>query len=322
MAVGPWTKVDPRRSPLKPKIARHPPHHGQFSDFVARFPYSSEGPCSGLVIAAGGFFALMSAMDFVSRLESRLGRFAIPGLVQLLAGLQLLTLVLIYLSNDEGREAFIRFLELDPERFLRGEVWRAFSHIFLLRAFSPLWALIGAMFLMWLGRGLDEAWGAFRVNLYVIGGLIALTAGALLFGYSGGGLWLFQTLLFAFAVFYPNEEIMLFFVIPIKVKWLAILGAATLAFAVLGSPALFWQALFANLNFLVAFGPAFLKHSAQRAKVMERRNRFESAQAPANSFFHQCRVCKKTELDDATLEFRVTDDGEEICQLCRAKQEN
>ncbi len=258
-------------------------------------------------------------MDIFSRLESRLGRFAIPGLVQLVAVLQLLTLVLIYMSNDAGREAFIRFLELDPERLMNGEVWRAVSHIFLPRTMSPLWALIGAFFLMWLGRGLDEAWGPFRVNLYVMGGIVSLTAGALIFGYVGGGFWFFQTLLFAFAIFYPNEEIMLFFVIPIKVKWLAIIGAATLAFIVLGTPAMFWQALFANLNFLVAFGPAFLKHSAQRAKIMERRSRFEAAQLPDNTFFHQCHVCKKTDLDDPALEFRVTDEGEEICSACRER---
>ncbi len=256
-------------------------------------------------------------MDIVSRLESRFGRFAIPGLVQVVAVLQLLTLMLVYMSNQEARETFLRFLELDPARLLRGEVWRVFSHIFIPRSFSPLWAIIGAIFLMWIGRGLDSVWGPFRVNLYVLGGILSLTIGALIFGYSGGGLWLFQTLLFAFAVFYPNEEIMLFFVIPIKVKWLAWLGAAGLAFIVLGDPSNFWQILFANLNFLAAFGPVFLKQSAQRAKALERRSRFEAAQLPQGAFFHQCHVCKKTELDDPSLEFRVTADGDEICGACR-----
>jgi hypothetical protein len=175
------------------------------------------------------------------------------------------------------------------------------------------------MFLMWIGRGLDEAWGAFRVNLYVVGGILSLTLGALIFGYVGGGLFLFQTLLFAFAVFYPNEEIMLFFVIPVKVKWLAIMGAALLGFSVMGQPELFWQVLFANLNFLVAFGPAFVRQSAQRAKVMERKSRFEAASPSAGDFFHQCHVCGKTEVDDKTLEFRVLESGDEICNVCREK---
>jgi len=259
-------------------------------------------------------------MDLVTRLESRFGRFAIPGLVQIVAVMQLLTLVLIYISNPEAQVAFKGFLELKPERLMQGEVWRIFSHIFLPRTLSPLWALIGAMFLMWVGRGLEESWGAFRVNLYVISGVISMTIGALLFGYSGGGIWLFQTLLFAFAIFYPNEQIMLFFVIPIKVKWLAFIGAAMIVLTVLGSPAMFWQVLFANLNFLVAFGPALIKQGANRAKLMERRNQFAAANASDAGFFHQCCICKKTEVDDRNLEFRVRADGEEICDPCREAQ--
>ena len=259
-------------------------------------------------------------MDLVSRLEARLGRFAIPGLVQILAYLQMVTLLLLIVSSPEAREAFIGFLELDPDRLLHGEVWRVVSHVFLPRTFHLFWAIIGALFLMWIGRRLDEAWGAFRVNLYVIGGIVSLTVGALVFGYVGGGLLLFQSLLFAFAMFYPNDEIMLFFVIPIKVKWLAWIGAALLAFAVLEKPGMFWQVLCANLNYLAAFGPAILKNSANRMKVMERRSRFEAAQLPGDTFFHQCEVCKKTDLDDPALEFRVAADGGEICHLCREKQ--
>jgi hypothetical protein len=251
-------------------------------------------------------------MDVVSRLEARFGRFAVPGLVQVLAVLQLITLGLFLMSSPEAQKSFEGFLELDPERVMRGEVWRVVS-------LSLIWALIGAMFLMWMGRGLDEAWGAFRVNLYVLGGILSLTVGALLFGYVGGGLLLFQTLLFAFAVFYPNEEIMLFFVIPVKIKWLALIGAALLGFSVLGQPAIFWQVVFANLNFVVAFGAAFVRQSAQRAKVMERKSRFESGRPAEGSFFHQCHVCGKTELDDKTLEFRVLESGDEICSECRGK---
>lgn len=259
-------------------------------------------------------------MDLVTRFERRFGRFALPGIVQTVAVMQFLTLVLIHISNPEAQVAFTSLLELDPDRLLRGEVWRIFSHIFLPRTLSPIWAIIALFFMFFIGRGLDEAWGSFRVNLYIIGGALSLTLGALLFGYSGGGIWLFQTLLFAFAVFYPNQEITLFFVIPIKIKWLAIFGGVLIGLTILGTPSMFWQVLFANLNFLIAFGPAFIKQSAERAKIMERRNQFASAQGADGSFFHQCCVCKKTEIDDPKLEFRVRADDEEICDQCRESQ--
>lgn len=258
-------------------------------------------------------------MDLVSKLESRVGRFAFPGMVQALAILQLVTFALVVLLPRTSAMQFQSFLELDPDLLKSGQVWRAFTHVLLPQTLSPLLVLISTMFTLWIGRGLDQVWGPFRVNLYVIGGILSLTVGALLFGYSGGAVWLFQTLLFAFAVFYPNEEILLFFVIPIKIKWLALIGAAATAFAVMGKPFLLPEVMFANLNFLVAFGPAALRHGAQRAKVMERRGRFEAAQQADDTFFHQCSVCGKTELDDPKLEFRVNAQGEEICQVCRLK---
>ncbi|MCB1225046.1 MAG: hypothetical protein KDK99_04470 [Verrucomicrobiales bacterium] len=253
----------------------------------------------------------------ISRLEARWGRFAIPGLVQILAWMQFLTLILIYVSSPEAQITFIRFLQLDPDKLMHGEVWRIFSHLFIPRTFSPLLALIGTLFLVFIGRGLDEAWGPFRVNLYVLGGALCLTAGALLTGFQGGGLWLLESLLFAFAMFYPDREILLFFVIPMRIRWVAILSAITLIFYAAGEPDLRWPFLFGNLNFLIAFGPAILHSTRQRAQVMERRARFQSAQQPSDTFFHQCAQCGRTEVDDPSLEFRVTDSGDEICDRCR-----
>jgi hypothetical protein len=258
-------------------------------------------------------------MDLLTRLERRFGRFAIPGLVQAVAVLQLLTLGLLYMSRPEAREALARFLDLDAAGILRGEVWRVVSHLFLPRSMSPLWALIGAMLLMWFGRGLDEGWGAFRVNLYVLGGVLALAAGALIFGYSGGGLWFYQSLLLAFAVTYPNEEIMVAFIIPVKVKWLAVFAAAGTLLVILAQPSAFWQALFAHLNFIVAFGPGGVRYAVGRARTAERRARFQETADAA--FFHQCSVCRRTEVEAPQLDFRVTEDGDEICNECRSAKE-
>lgn len=256
-------------------------------------------------------------MPLISTLESRFGRFAVRGLIQIIAGFQLLTLLLFYLSG----EVFLDYLRLRPDRVLSGEVWRLVSWIFVPESRTLIWGLIGAWFMMWIGRGLEEAWGAFRVNVYVIGGIAAMTAGALIFGYTGSGFWLFQTLLFAFAVFYPNEEILLFFILPVKIKWVAMLSAAMMFFVFIGDAGQRWPIVFANLNFVIAFLPAFIKHGAQRARVMERRQRFEAASTPQDAFLHKCSTCGKTELDDPGLEFRVSESGDEYCHVCRLKRD-
>lgn len=259
-------------------------------------------------------------MPLLSKLESKFGRFAIPGLVQVIALFQVLVLVMVYFMSEEGRWAYLGFLELNPALVMKGEVWRLITHVFIPRQFSLIWALFGTMIMMWIGRSLDEAWGAFRVNLYIFGWMFVVTLGALLFHWPATSLYLYQTLLFAFATLFPNEEISLYFILPIKMKWVAFLTAGLTAFAVMREPATLLQVLAAHLNYLVAFGPGFLSERARMAKVISRRSQFESAQTSGAAFFHQCSVCKKTEIDNPQLDFRVQDSGDEICSDCRAKK--
>ena len=256
-------------------------------------------------------------MRILDKLESYLGRFAIPGLVQFVAGLQLLTFVISMMLPLEARMHYQDFLRLDGARILHGEVWRLVTYIFVPGSDSVLFALFGAMFLMWLGRGLEQAWGPFRLNLYFIGGMLSVAIGSLICGFDESSLYLFQSLLLAFAVIYPNEEILLFMILPVKIKWIAWLDVAMMALAVLSAPVAIIPIFFSHLNFLIDFAPGFVRERMHLAKVAERRSRFDQMTSSGNPFFHQCTVCKKTEVDNPTLEFRVNDDGDEICSDCR-----
>lgn len=259
-------------------------------------------------------------MPLISKLESKFGRFAIPSLVQTIAIFQLLVLMIVTLMSREGAAAYLQFLKLDPDRVMHGEVWRLVTHVFIPGNFSLVWALIGTMFMMWIGRSLDGAWGAFRVNLYIFGWMLAVTLGALFLGWPAPGMFLYQTLLFAFATLFPNEEIYLYFILPVKMKWVAALTAGMTALMVMREPLMFLPVLLWHLNYFIAFGPGFVSERARMAQVASRRSRFESSKAPEGSFFHQCSVCKKTELDDPHLDFRVLDSGDEICSACRAQR--
>lgn len=261
-------------------------------------------------------------MPSLDKLESRFGRFAIPGLVQFIAGLQLLTFIIFTLLQPEGKAAYLEFLLLDTASVLRGQVWRLFTYIFIPGTDNFVFAIIGTMFLMWLGRGLEAAWGAFRLTLYFVGGMLSVAIGSLIFGYTATGMFLFQSLLLAFAMIYPNEEIFLFFVIPVKIKWIAWLDVALTVLLVMGAPSAIWPVLCAHLNFLITFGPGFVQQRRHMAKVTQKRAAFESSDGSGAAFFHQCTVCKKTEIDDPRLDFRVNAEGNEICADCRAKAQN
>lgn len=259
-------------------------------------------------------------MSLIPSLELKYGRFAIPGLVQIIALFQLLVLFMVMVMSPEAAAAYLQFLDLNPDRLLQGEVWRLFTHVFIPGRISIIMALIGTLFMMWIGRSLDEAWGAFRVNLYIFGWMLVATIGALVFGWPAPSLFLYQTLLFAFATLFPDEEILLYFILPVKMKWVAWIAAGMTGFFVMRDPSMLLPVLAAHLNYIVVFGPGFVNESARRAQVAARRGRFESAKLPEGTFFHQCSVCKKTELDDAKLDFRVLDSGDEICSVCRAKR--
>ena len=286
-------------------------------------------------------------MSLINTLENKFGRHAIPGLVNLIAGCQVAVWILL-----RFQPGFQDWLALNKTMILHGEVWRLVTFVFLPGHSNPIWMLVSVMLLLMIGRTLEQAWGPFRVNLYILGGIVFSAAGVLLqqqlaidgllrnAGMEGGldpevieqlrgtadvgamcSLWFGMSIFFAFACVVPNYEILLFMILPLKVKYIAMLGGAKLLLDFISAGPLRVPMFFSLLNFFIACAPICWKNFTQRTKVASRRARFESAQRPAGEFFHQCALCRKTELDDPHLEFRVTSDGEEYCSVCNPKKQ-
>jgi hypothetical protein len=144
--------------------------------------------------------------------------------------------------------------------------------------------------------------------------MVGVTIAAFFFG--GGGLFAFLlnlSLFFAFATLYPDIQIYVLFVLPLKVKWLAFLSLAPLMLElVLGSLATKAAILVSFLNYFVFFAPTALTNLQSRAETGTRRRKFES-KSSGDETLHRCAVCKRTEKDNPDLEFRVAGDGEEYC---------
>ena len=164
-------------------------------------------------------------MSWLDKLEKRLGFLAIPGLIRFIIGFTVLVYLLVYLNRG-----FESFLTLDPARIMKGEIWRLVTYIFVPQTFSPLWLLLALWFLWFIGEGLERAWGAFRLTLYFLVGMIGTTAAAFFFGANFSNGMLIVSLFFAFARFYPEEIIYILFILPMKIKWLAWIMGAFLLF--------------------------------------------------------------------------------------------
>jgi len=255
-------------------------------------------------------------MSLINSLETKLGRFAIPGLVNVLAGFQVVVWVMLLLQPE-----FFQFLLLDRNSVLSGEVWRLVTWAFIPSTASPIWLFLMVWVMVMIGGALEQAWGAFRVNLYMFGGMASVVIGAMIFGYNPVGVTLYTTLFFAFAMLYPNQELLVFFILPVKVKYLGMISGALLLLEFIRAPMDGRLAIaFSVANFFVAFGPSVIKGMSHRAEVSQRRAKFESAKVADGAHFHQCKSCGKTDVSDPKLEFRVAGDDEEYCVNCLAKK--
>jgi hypothetical protein len=255
-------------------------------------------------------------MKWIDRAEARFGHLAIPGLLRWVA----LVNVLVFIAHKLYAPTFA-LLDLHAGLVLRGEVWRLVTYIFIPEICSmiplPDWfnAAVFVMFMWWVGDGLDTAWGPFRTNLFYLLGMVGTTIAAFFFGAALSNIVLNTSVFFAFARFYGDQIIYLFFILPVKVKWAAGFAAAGLLLNFVPQGLEAQSALAAALaNYLVFFGPQILGDARQRHDVAARRRRFESAKsAGAHEALHRCEVCGRTELSEPHLDFRVARNGNEYC---------
>ena len=252
-------------------------------------------------------------MHWIDRAETKFGHLAIPGLLRYVAGFNALCFVLLKLNPH-----FFEFLYLNPDLVLQGQVWRLVTYIFIpsLGGFFPDWlgAAMYILYFIWIGDGLEQAMGAFRLTLFYLFGMIGTTIAAFLANSDPSGFLLNTSLLFAFARFYPDTTIYIFFVLPVKVKWMAWVSAALVVLGFIGGTWAYRAAVVAALsNFLLFFGRDIVQEAQHRRDVSGRRQRFEKAVQSDDEAMHRCAVCGRTELVAPDLEFRVARDGEEYC---------
>ena len=256
-------------------------------------------------------------MRWLDTLERRFGFLGIPGLVRIVVAFSALIFLLVRLNPD-----FISALDLNPERVRHGEIWRLVTYIFIPQTFSFLWIIFVLWFLWFIGEGLERAWGPFRLTLYFLVGMIGTTAAALFFGSNFSNTMLIASLFYAFARFYPDEVIYVFFILPVKIKWVAWVSAAFLLLGFFVNSNSYRMATVAALgNYLIFFGPEIVYEVRHRHEVSSRRRRFEVQSRSETEPLHKCAVCGATELSDPNLDFRVARDGEEYCVAHLPKME-
>ena len=172
-------------------------------------------------------------MNWISRLERKYGRFCIPNLISIIVGGQILVYAIELFVNQ-----FISvYLGLSRSLLLMGQVWRLITFVFIpFSGGGPLSVILGIYFTWFIGTALEKEWGDFRFNLYFLLGMIGTVLGCLVTGIPADTYCLSLSLLLAFAMLYPEVQVLLFFVFPVTEMASRTMPVSTLP--LLRSPAL------------------------------------------------------------------------------------
>lgn len=271
-------------------------------------------------------------MNWLNKLEHKIGRYAVPNLIVWLIGAYMAGFVL-YMAAP----GVLGYLVLSPYHILHGQVWRLVTWVFMPTQTNLLFLLIMAMFYYQLGMSLEQTWGSFRFNVYIFGGMIFTVIGAFLLyfifiltgaadlpqissaiAWSTSTNYINMSIFLAFAVMYPQMQVMLYFIIPIKMKWMAIVYLVITLYDFIVSGWAGRIAIFMSLLNFIIFFLSTRNLSRYTPHEIHRRQRFRSQmrepQWGNGVSKHKCAICGRTELDDPNLEFR-------FCSKCEGNYE-
>ncbi len=255
-------------------------------------------------------------MNWLDRLEKRFGRFAIKNLMTYIVAINALVFLLETIITGG---TLTNFLILDPSLVLKGEVWRLVTFIFIPPSSSMIWIIFVLYFYYIIGNGLEQEWGSFKFNLFYFFGIIGTAAATFItlgFGEIGYGTatYINLSLFLAFARIYPDYEVLLFFILPVKMKYLAWLNWFFFGYTILtASLPLKIAAAAAILNYFIFFGKDILRRTKSTRNSYYNRRKFK-VDLPKRTSIHKCTVCGITENDDPMMEFRY-------CSKCQGHYE-
>ncbi len=262
--------------------------------------------------------------NWLDKMERRFGRYAIRNLTMyLLAGYAIGYLLSFTMPQ------LLTYFTLEPALILKGQVWRLLSWVIIPPNDNIIFVIFMMLLYYSLGNTLESYWGAFRYNVYIFSGILFTVIGAFIVNGLIGGItgfgslystyYINMSIFLACASIMPDYQLLLYGIIRIKMKWLAILDVVLLAVdAVQGGLIIRIVIIASLLNFIIFFfcNRNLRGHSPKQAA---RRKKFQKQiSRPQNQYVggakHRCAVCGRTELDNPTLEFRY-------CSKCNGNYE-
>lgn len=258
---------------------------------------------------------------FLSRFCYNHPNFAIPNLMKYIV----IGNVIVWLLDMISGGLASYWLAFAPGAIFRGQVWRLVTFVFVPLFSDLLYLALSLLLYYFLGNQLERAWGSTRFTVYyLLGVLLTVLCGLALwftpFRWHLGVVnmhYVNLSLFLAFASLYPDMQFRIYFIIPIRGKWLALVYAAMVVidvvrYALAGQYVLAAVPVISLLNWLLFFWEDLFR-GGQKARVRVQR---KSTQKPVDlraaqkqvqeqkGYLHKCAVCGVTDAMDRTMEFR------------------
>lgn len=272
-------------------------------------------------------------MKFIDKLERKFGRFGIPNLTIYMIVCYVIGYALMIVNPG-----ILNWLSLEPAYILRGQVWRLVTWVLYPPSTSGvLWFAIAVLFFYYpIGTSLERTIGTFKYTLYILSGVIFTILGAFILYFLLGGnvlvgnvfstYYISLSTFLAYAMCYPDMQVLLMFIIPVKMKWMAIFYVVIVVYEMIqyimaGAWYLVIPIVASLLNFIIfyfgtkdfsRYNPKEIHRRNEFRRAMESQGRMKSGSGSVTK--HKCAICGRTELDDPNLEFR-------FCSRCNGNYE-
>ncbi|MDO5156718.1 MAG: hypothetical protein Q4D51_12210 [Eubacteriales bacterium] len=270
-------------------------------------------------------------MDLMTKLERKFGKHSIPNLtVILISGF-----VLGYMIEIFAPEA-LQILALNPAKVMRGQVYRLITWIVIPPYGASVFVIITLFFYFSIGRTLERVLGDFRYTVYILSGIIFTDLGIMLtyiimkmmgkaayldmyysYGLFGASTYyLCMSMFLAYAFMFPENQVLLYFFIPVKIKWLGYLDIAYLIveflrFGMMGYYTGMVTVVMSVFNFIIFYIASKGKGRSHSKRKRQYRSQVRQTQIMTR---HKCAICGQTEEDNPELEFRY-------CSRCNGNHE-
>lgn len=284
--------------------------------------------------------SMIENMNFLNKLERKIGKYAIPNLSRYLIFGYVLGYIIKFANAN-----LLNFITLNPYLILHGQVWRLVTWIIIPPDNFDLLTLVMLYFYYSVGNDLERTWGTFYYNVYIFMGMIFTVLGSFLimglsywpafsmnqyityYGEAGyfslvalyfSTFYVNMSIFLGFAMTFPEARVLLMFIVPIKVKWLGIAYGVLLLWSMISSDIIGKIVIAASLlNFVVFFLMTRSGIRRMSPREVKRRHDFNKEirkARPMSVAKHKCAVCGKNSEDNPDAEFR-------FCSKCNGNYE-